>query len=423
MATRTWDNGAATQNWEDAANWSDNTVPVTGDDVVIPAGMGIIVGTPSADVLGTVTVNGDSVLNVTLEAANFVFNDSSRNNKNIVGTCTFNDSSYNASGAGIAGTCTFNDNSRNNYVIIGTCTFNDSSYNDGGGAITGDAFFTNTVQSTATTGRFNPQQGTVTGGVDFPNGCEFTLEDGEQWTVDTTGWTASVGLLTWVFNGTSNNTGILNGDADFLGLDSHNHFGIVNGNAYFGPAVNPNTFTLGEAIGTITAHCELAIDVAVIGGADTDPFSNISGTVTISGNLIVVYNGNSESFIGNTSAFVVTGSLEFVFSGDGSQNNGTIFGDVTFSGADSGNSPSGLIIGNVTCSGEQSYIAGNVTGVCNMVAPTAFCYEAEIIGTVIFRELQTVKTTLLQASNPFNTNAYTPTLVFPFADVLGTGLL
>src|SRR5688572_21767153 len=33
-ATRTWDGGGATNNWSEAANWSDNTAPVSGDIAV-----------------------------------------------------------------------------------------------------------------------------------------------------------------------------------------------------------------------------------------------------------------------------------------------------------------------------------------------------------------------------------------------------
>lgn len=401
MATRTWDNGASTQNWEDANNWSGNTVPVTGDDAVIPTGMGTIAGTPSADELGTVTVNGNSVLNVALVAANFVFNGTSIN----IGT--------------LSGEVSFNDSAENAGSIAGNCTFDDFSFNSG--SITGNASFNNTVQSTATTGRFNPQQWTVSGTVDFPSGCEFTLVGTETWTVDTTGWTASSGVLKWVFNGDSSaNYNILNGDADFLATGSSNYTGTVLGNAYFGPAVVPSV-QLDYFLGIISGNCELAFDATVLGNNVTNPFFNIDGTVTISGNLVVEYSGNDEYFDGNTSAFVVTGSLGFVFSGTGSYNYGTVVGGVTLSG--SGSSNSGTITGNVVASGLNSFIGGTVTGICNMVSPTAYCYNAVVIGTVIVRNIGGVQNMLLKQHTAFDTATYTPTLLFPFADVLGTGLL
>lgn len=36
-ATRTWDGGGATNSWTDAANWSENTAPVSGDSVLLNA--------------------------------------------------------------------------------------------------------------------------------------------------------------------------------------------------------------------------------------------------------------------------------------------------------------------------------------------------------------------------------------------------
>src|SRR5687768_18107488 len=34
-ATRTWDGGAGTTSWHQAANWNPDGVPMTGDDVII----------------------------------------------------------------------------------------------------------------------------------------------------------------------------------------------------------------------------------------------------------------------------------------------------------------------------------------------------------------------------------------------------
>ncbi len=34
-ATKVWDGGASTSNWEDANNWSDNTLPTSLDSVII----------------------------------------------------------------------------------------------------------------------------------------------------------------------------------------------------------------------------------------------------------------------------------------------------------------------------------------------------------------------------------------------------
>jgi hypothetical protein len=39
-ATVTWDGGAATNNWNDANNWSNDTLPTSADDVVLPGNSG-----------------------------------------------------------------------------------------------------------------------------------------------------------------------------------------------------------------------------------------------------------------------------------------------------------------------------------------------------------------------------------------------
>jgi len=209
------------------ANGSSNltcelhVIPVTADDVVIATGNNAVAGTPSADVLGLVTVNGNSALNVTLEAANFEFYDYSFNEETITGNCTFYGNSRNSWG-NITGNCTFNDSSYNgnSSTISGDCTFNDSSYNASGGTINSGIFngtsyntgtgydatfngsswndggtltnatFTEAEYSTALTGRPNPQQGTVSGTVTFSSvtPVKFTLVGSETWTANTYAW-------------------------------------------------------------------------------------------------------------------------------------------------------------------------------------------------------------------------------------------
>ena len=51
-ADRVWDGGALTNNWFDAANWDSNTLPTTGDDVLI----GDLSGTPTITAGSTTTV-------------------------------------------------------------------------------------------------------------------------------------------------------------------------------------------------------------------------------------------------------------------------------------------------------------------------------------------------------------------------------
>jgi hypothetical protein len=62
-ATVTWDGGAGTFKWSDAANWSGDTLPGTADDVSIPD----LPGTPTITSSGAVSIHSlSSVENVTL---------------------------------------------------------------------------------------------------------------------------------------------------------------------------------------------------------------------------------------------------------------------------------------------------------------------------------------------------------------------
>jgi hypothetical protein len=53
LATVTWDGGAGTLNYADAANWNTNTIPTVNDDVIIPD----LVGSPTIIITGNRTVN------------------------------------------------------------------------------------------------------------------------------------------------------------------------------------------------------------------------------------------------------------------------------------------------------------------------------------------------------------------------------
>lgn len=303
-----------------------HVIPVTGDDVVIATGNGTVAGTPSADVLGLVTVNGNSKLNVTLAAANFEFNDTSALHYSgaITGNFTFNDYSYNDTGS-ITGDGAFNDfsfsNSFNN-SITGNVTFNDASYLSPFGYITGNATFTNTVFSTAVTGFYNPQQGAVSGTVAFPNGATFTLTSYDTWFWDTSYWT---GTLAWMFNGSSHTDpgATLNGSVDFAGSSYHGA-GIITGNATFTNTAfsTATTIYFNPQQGTVSGS------VAFPNGATFTLESGESWTADThwwAGPLAWVFNGTS------------------VYSGEGY---GSLNGDCTFN--DYSQTLQGAIYGNPT---------------------------------------------------------------------------
>jgi hypothetical protein len=62
-ATKTW-SGASNGNWNVAANWTNNAVPVSGDDLVFPAN---IVATNSTNNIGGLALNS-----ITFNGTNYV---------------------------------------------------------------------------------------------------------------------------------------------------------------------------------------------------------------------------------------------------------------------------------------------------------------------------------------------------------------
>jgi len=199
MATITWDGGAATQNWQDANNWDTDNVPTGTDDVIIPTGMGTIAGTPSSSV-NTLTVNGDSQLNVTLSVSNSVaFNNTSKN----LGTITvngagalpvvFGDTTENVGTITASGSATvaFEDTAENSgtvtasgsaTVAFGNSTFDNASNAINSGGVTAAAAI-NVYYPSA-----KPLGGTVTGTITYNNYTRTwtagggTWETGSNWT-------------------------------------------------------------------------------------------------------------------------------------------------------------------------------------------------------------------------------------------------
>jgi len=187
-----------------------HVIPVTADDVVIATGNGTVAGTPSADVLGTVTVNGNSVLNVTLAATNFEFNGTSSNYGHIAGVCTFNDSSSNE--VGITGAVSFNDTSFSNYgTVIGNVDFNDTSYVTANQfSVEGDVSFNDSSYNNST-------NVTVTGTVNFND----------------TSYNNAAVSGDFVFNDSSYHDGSLTGDPIFNDTSYNSSSSQIFGTATF----------------------------------------------------------------------------------------------------------------------------------------------------------------------------------------------
>ena len=276
--------------------------PATGDDVVIATGNGTVVGAPGYDVLGLVTVNGDTVLDLdgAINAANIEFNDtSSITDGGLTGTCVFNDSSFASiasSFSPITGNCTFNDSSYCAAYITGNCTFNNTSSNGGNsggrsGYITGDCTFNDTSQNLA---------GTLTGTVTF-------------------------------------------NDSSYNG-----QYGYISGSAIFNDT-SYNNASSGEITGNVSFN---------------DSSYNNSATVTVTGTL--VFNDTSHNEAGFTANGTVNdssynhgagGTGNWVFNNT-SYNDDVIFGDVTYNDS-SRNAANGAIWGGGTATfNDLSYSEG-----------------------------------------------------------------
>ncbi|HNX68375.1 MAG TPA: autotransporter domain-containing protein [Candidatus Omnitrophota bacterium] len=202
-----------------------------------------------------------------------------------VGTGYFYDHSSNFNGT-VTGNATFNNSSKNEGgTVTGNAIFNDTSANHGvgggDGTVTGTAFFAETVDP-GDYGNYGNAGGIPyifqgTGSfVGATNDVQFTLEDGETWTEDTSGWDYTDGDLSWVFNGSSQSNGTINGSVTFNLTD---------------PTAGDQTGTINAgAAGTVTGDFRTVSGITFQSGTVS---SNIkgSGGVTKDGDDAVTLSG------------------------------------------------------------------------------------------------------------------------------------
>lgn len=409
------------------ANGSSNlscelhVIPVTGDDVVIATGNGTVAGTPSADVLGLVTVNGDSKLDVTMTAANFEFNDTSQatDNCNITGTCvfndysvannyvgsatitgdcTFNDSSYINTGAEITGTCVFNDSSRNYQgTITGNCTFNDYSYNDTTGNITGDCTFNDTSYN----------NGDVYGNCVFNDNSRNSDNNGSNGTV--------TGDFQW---GSSDyNYGTITGDC-VGGAVNNEYPGVIHGNCTVGTG---GTVSYNASI--INGDCDF-----LSGRYQYGTSGEINGNVTFSGNRVNGNGGMNGGVINGDVTFsdntihdgnsTINGAVTF---NDTSRSQSTINGPVTFNDSSVHDTSNYTITGDCTFNDDAytyNYTAG-ITGNCTF-NDNSYIYSTVITGNCTFNDSSYVQTGTVTGNATFTNTAFPGALAYIFNPQQGT---
>jgi hypothetical protein len=179
-------------------------------------------------------------------------------------------------------------------------------------------------------------------------------------------------------------------------------------------------------------YAYIAIGITVTGLATfSRDYSHNVGTIT--GDC--VFSGYSSYNNGT-----ITGDC--VFSGFYSYNNGTITGDCVFSGFYSYNNNNGTITGDCVFSGDYSHTLGTITGDCvfsgdysyndygtitgdcEFSGEGSYNYFGYVFGVVTFRNLSSIIATFYNtAGNVPSFNNQPQDFKFPFADVLGGGLL
>jgi len=308
-------------------------------------------------------------------SGNAIFNNSSRNEGTIYGNATFNDSSWNSDGT-INGNAIFNSSSYNNYGIIngdaifngsshnsggtinGDATFNGSNYNSGG-TINGNAAFNGTSYNAGTVNGdvvFNDSSyyyyGTIIGNAKFnttryngtaPSGGLFTIGSGEYWggiVKGTVYGSDGIAITNYIFNGTSYNTGTINGKVTLNNSSSNR--GTINGNAAF----NDSSYNLrGIITGNVVFNGSSHNSSGTINGDATFNTIWYNGTVSSGGVFTIgpakYWSGKISGAAYGSDGVAIT---SYVFNGSSYNNGGTINGDAMFN--DSSYLFTGTINGN-----------------------------------------------------------------------------
>lgn len=431
MATITWNNGAGTQNWEDADNWDTHSVPTNTDDVLIPTGMGTISGPPTIYV-NSLTVNGDSQVNAVIEVtAGATFNNTSKNlgtiSANSVGSCplTFNDTSENTGTATVQGSASVlfhgsavNSGTVNASGLNAIVTFDDTSENSGNVIATGSvtpSWEDSAVNSGSVTGEAN---------INFFN----TSENAIGGTVES--------AATVIFKDTAENNGTVDAvDVIFGNVSFDNDSAAVNSgtvtasnsiNAYY-PSARPlggtvtgtvayNNYTVTSlssgnwesgSMWTNNSVPKIYADVVIanghsVGGNPPNAVASITmsgtGLINISTSITcATFTANDYAGI-SMGTVIVTGTATF---NDGSYNQATLDGDAAFRG-------------------ESSLTDGNITGDAYFYDQGVFA-GGHVDGTVYVR--QHIADFLVwrdYAHSDFSTDLV---LQFPETDIIQTGLL
>ena len=346
LSAVSWDGGAGTLNWQDAANWSGNVLPGASDDVTIDVPGNItITHNSTTDTIkslscqenlvlsgGTLTINGTSTVNGNLTLSGATLNTTSAITLN--GNTTWSSGTINATGAGLTTTGAMSITGstsvylqgilNNSGVITQTTTanvlFNGATLNNlvGGTFDLQSGYFYNqsgtNAFSNAGTFRRSVGNGTVTVGVAFNNlGGSIDLQAG---TVSLTGGGASTGGTYAVAAGTVLNYGggtqTWNGSYTFSGAGtvgfSTGTISIGGGSATFN-----NTGGFQVTAGTLTGSGTLGGNVGWSSGTinATGAGLTTTGAMSITGSTSVYLQG----ILNNSGVITQTTTANVLFNG------------------------------------------------------------------------------------------------------------
>jgi len=392
MAFLYYNNEELDNDWNTLGNWWENSLhtipaanfPGEADTVYIDGQLSIGPSTPvdlTSIACGSLSNDSFSVDLSNTTALAYTFNGNvNHTGTNVFGIYTFSDNSQNSgtvnSNGDISAMNGFKGNSINNGTVIDNAYFFDNSVNDGicedNAEFSDSAYNTGTILGDGIFKTFN---------VIFTNTVE---DDVGKGTGTVNGAAYSDELFNYIYNIQYNNNS-LDGDiiitfstiVEFYNGEANNGY-INSGDVIFDSGINTGT---------------------VITTGRTATFNNdSSNTGTLSGNAI--FNDNSIN------AGTLSGSATF---NDSSSNTGTLSGSATFN-ENSGNSGT---VTNATFNGSSEN-SGTVT---NATFKNVSVNTGNVTGNAYF-DSNTVKEMIRNSS----TGTVTGTVLFPFADILGTGL-
>ncbi len=346
MNAQTWD-GSASTDWNTAANWSTNTVPINTSSITIPGGVPNNPALPSNITLAGLTMNTAGVLNFNgfaLTTGNLNLNNATLNNSSgvtdIVINCsgstlqyastTVNDNlTVNVSGTGIfyEGFPSANiHNGNTNFVLNGAGQFQ-SSYS-AASTFNGDLTVTRTVAGT-TTLFVNGHNG-ITGNFTYNNNA------GGPTSINSSG--VSPTLTAPVITGTINITVANGGAFTMRRIINNTGGGTINVATTYAIVTNDTLLVTaanfsGMATGNVDDFDRLQItgnfSISDLAGNSNDTYlrrSIMTGTTTVTANgtatfyeayqVANIFNGNTSFVLNGTSDFQSSYNAASTFNGN-----------------------------------------------------------------------------------------------------------